>query len=56
MKTPTKTWEDVSCPYWDCGWCYAPDDIETTRQRGGCDNYRNCPVVLDLIDKDNEDD
>lgn len=32
------------CNYWDCGWCYAPDDIETNKNSdSSCIDPKNCP-------------
>lgn len=31
------------CKYWDCGWCYAPDDVETNATLGGCFEPNHCP-------------
>lgn len=31
------------CTYNDCGWCYAPDDVENNSKVGACQNPRDCP-------------
>lgn len=38
------------CPYWDSGWCYAPDNVETNATSySGCLNYFDCPQVTRQI-------
>ena len=32
-----------SCKYWDCGWCYAPDDVKTNATQGSCFEPEHCP-------------
>ena len=36
-----------SCKYWDCGWCYAPDDVETNARIVSkvCYDPNNCPYL-----------
>ena len=31
------------CKYWDCGWCYAPDDVKTNATQGSCFEPEHCP-------------
>ena len=34
------------CKYYDCGWCYAPDDIETSASsQSACFDYDFCPYL-----------
>lgn len=45
------------CPYWDCGWCYAPSDL--TNAPGSvegkcpgtefCDYYKELPLIASDI-------
>jgi len=32
----------MACKYWDCGWCYAPRDLETNSNDGICMGQREC--------------
>jgi hypothetical protein len=35
-----------SCKYWDCGWCYAPDDVETSASsQSACFDPDYCPYL-----------
>ena len=37
----------TSCKYWDCGWCYAPDEVLTTAQpSGACAAPSFCPYLV----------
>ena len=38
-----KYYEYMNCKYWDCGWCYAPEDVETNATQGGCFEPEYCP-------------
>lgn len=31
------------CEYWDCGWCYAPDNVPTNDVNGECNKPVDCP-------------
>jgi|Wag4MinimDraft_6_1082665.scaffolds.fasta_scaffold11777_2 hypothetical protein len=33
----------MKCKYWDCGFCYAPVDVETNATQGGCFEPEYCP-------------
>jgi hypothetical protein len=33
------------CKYFDCGWCYAPDDIKTNATQSGCFEPEHCPYL-----------
>jgi hypothetical protein len=35
----------MTCNYYDCGWCYAPNDIKTNAHQGGCVSPENCPYL-----------
>lgn len=35
----------MNCKYWDCGWCYAPDNVETNATQGGCFEPNHCPYL-----------
>lgn len=39
------------CPYWDCGWCYAPKDVENNSHNGSCWAPDNCPEQQKLIEE-----
>jgi len=34
-----------SCKYWDCGWCYAPNDVKTNATQSGCFEPEHCPYL-----------
>lgn len=37
----------MMCKYWDCGWCYAPDDVETSASsQSACFDYEFCPYLI----------
>jgi hypothetical protein len=34
------------CKYYDCGWCYAPENVPTSAQpSGACLDSQNCPYL-----------
>jgi hypothetical protein len=33
------------CKYFDCGWCYAPDDVKTNATQSGCFEPEHCPYL-----------
>lgn len=33
----------MKCKYWDCGFCYAPVDVEHNATQGGCFEPEYCP-------------
>ena len=33
----------MTCKYFDSGWCYAPEDVETNATQGGCFEPEYCP-------------
>lgn len=33
----------MDCRYWDCGWCYAPEDVKNNSVQGGCFEPEYCP-------------
>jgi hypothetical protein len=33
------------CKYFDCGWCYAPDDVKTNNSQGECVHPECCPYL-----------
>jgi len=33
------------CKYWDCGWCYAPNDVKTNATQSGCFEPEHCPYL-----------
>jgi hypothetical protein len=36
----------TKCKHWDCGWCYAPDDVKTNALgNGGCIHSECCPYL-----------
>ena len=43
-----------SCKYWDCGWCYAPDDVETNARIVSkvCYDPNNCPYLKSQMTKE----
>ncbi len=37
----------IRCNYWDCGWCYAPNIVETNAEKSSaCTNPTECPYML----------
>ena len=42
----------TKCKYWDAGWCYAPDDIETSASsQSACFDYDFCPYLKSQMTK-----
>jgi len=41
------------CKYWDCGWCYAPNDVKTNSQ-GECIHPECCPYLKSQNQMTNE--
>ena len=43
-----------SCKYWDCGWCYAPDDVKTNARIVSkvCYDPNNCPYLKSQMTKE----
>lgn len=37
---------NATCQYYDCGWCYAPENLTTTAMYGECRNARYCPQAI----------
>jgi len=35
----------TKCKYWDCGFCYAPDDVKTNATQSGCFEPEHCPYL-----------
>ena len=46
----------TKCKYWDCGWCYAPDDIKTNATQSGCFEPEHCPYLKSQNQMTNETD
>ncbi len=44
------------CKHWDCGWCYAPDDVKTNNSQGGCIHPECCPYLKSQNQMTNETD
>jgi hypothetical protein len=44
----------TKCKYWDCGWCYAPDDIKTNATQSGCFEPEHCPYLKSQNQMTNE--
>ena len=38
----------MPCKYNDCGWCYAPEGVETTSKEGACHMMQACPQSTEL--------
>lgn len=36
----------MECKYGDCGWCYAPEDVENNSVQGGCFEPEYCATYL----------
>ena len=32
----------MNCKYWDCGWCYAPENVEHNSKNGSCNEPEYC--------------
>lgn len=38
------------CNYWDCGWCYAPEEVETSAEKSSaCESPQNCPYLNSIM-------
>lgn len=35
----------MTCKYFDCGWCYAPNNVKTNAVQGGCFEPQFCPYL-----------
>jgi hypothetical protein len=35
----------MTCKYYDCGWCYSPENVETNAVQGGCFEPERCPYI-----------
>jgi molybdopterin converting factor small subunit len=35
----------MTCKYFDCGWCYAPEDVEHNSKNGSCIEPLSCPYL-----------
>jgi len=47
----------TKCKHWDCGWCYAPDDVKTNALgNGGCIHPECCPYLKSQNQMTNETD
>jgi hypothetical protein len=47
----------TKCKYWDCGFCYAPDDVKTNALgNGGCIHSECCPYLKSQNQMTNETD
>jgi hypothetical protein len=51
MTIPVNT---ISCKYYDCGWCYAPNDIKTNATQSGCFEPEHCPYLKSQNQMTNE--
>ena len=38
----------MKCKYWDAGWCYAPENVETNATQGGCFEPEYCPYTKQM--------
>lgn len=45
MKVFSLYYKEMKCKYYDCGWCYAPPDIETNAYAGSCIEPLSCPYL-----------
>jgi hypothetical protein len=41
----------MKCKYNDCGWCYAPENVETNATQGGCFEPEYCPYTKQMINQ-----
>jgi hypothetical protein len=39
----------MKCKYFDCGWCYAPNNVETNANQGQCNYPECCPYLMDNL-------
>jgi len=46
----------TKCKYWDCGFCYAPDDVKTNATQSGCFEPEHCPYLKSQNQMTNETD
>ena len=55
-KLEIKERKMTKCKHWDCGWCYAPDDVKTNNSQGGCIHPECCPYLKSQNQMTNETD
>lgn len=36
----------MPCKYYDCGWCYCPEEDKTTSICGQCNDMESCPQAI----------
>jgi len=41
----------MKCKYWDCGWCYAPENVKTNATQGGCFEPEYCPYTKQMTEE-----
>ena len=41
----------MKCRYWDCGWCYAPENVKTNATQGGCFEPEYCPYTKQMTEE-----
>jgi len=37
----------MTCEYYDCGWCYAPEDVDHNSKNGSCIDPLSCPYLIE---------
>ena len=38
----------MKCNHWDCGYCYAPEDLLTNAKSNACVDPENCPIYQQM--------
>lgn len=48
----------LTCPYWDCGWCYVPEGVEKITNTGldsSCKGSLECDLYQELYNNEDEE-
>jgi hypothetical protein len=43
----------MRCLHYDCGWCYAPEEVKNNANNGACIKPFECPTYLNIVNEIN---